>query len=454
MSQTAVAISGGGHRACLFGLGSLLYLAEATKSKDVRSIASVSGGSMANAAVAQELDFTTAPANEVAELVARTGDRVARGTLFAAPLTWLYLMLALPVMVIALAGPWTLDLSPLPRLTSVLAGALFGAWFLALRGWVASRAFASTLYSPRGRATKLREISPALDHTICATDLHRGENVYFSGRFVCSRAFGLGVPGDLPLHTAVRCSASFPGAFPAARLRTGRHRFEQPGQEEAATHRLLALVDGGVYDNMADQWASDLEARGRQWAALEPDFRSVDELVVVSGSAGLGWRSQRRLSLPLIGEVLTLGRDVSVLYDNGNSVRRRLLVRRFDQADRDGKGLRGGLVHIEQSPFKLPEAYAEADETWPERAARARVALTSLERSGLGRAEWARIAAENSAVKTTLRGLGHEVSARILHHAYVLAMVNLHVLLDYPLLEIPGHQRFEQLIRHAREGHR
>ena len=32
-----------------------------------------------------------------------------------------------------------------------------------------------------------------------------------------------------------------------------------------------------------------------------------------------------------------------------------------------------------------------------------------------------------------------------MHHAYVLAMCNLHVLLDYPLLEVPTRARFERL---------
>ena len=40
----SVALSGGGHRAALFGLGVLMYLADAGKNRQVGSIVSVSGG--------------------------------------------------------------------------------------------------------------------------------------------------------------------------------------------------------------------------------------------------------------------------------------------------------------------------------------------------------------------------------------------------------------------------
>ena len=52
MPSVGVAISGGGHRAGLFGLGVLLYLADAGKNRDVACVSSVSGGSLTNGYVA------------------------------------------------------------------------------------------------------------------------------------------------------------------------------------------------------------------------------------------------------------------------------------------------------------------------------------------------------------------------------------------------------------------
>ena len=37
-------------------------------------------------------------------------------------------------------------------------------------------------------------------------------------------------------------------------------------------------------------------------------------------------------------------------------------------------------------------------------------------------------------------------AARLLRHAYVLTMVNMHVLHDYPLLPVPGVADFEKLV--------
>jgi hypothetical protein len=66
--------------------------------------------------------------------------------------------------------------------------------------------------------------------------------------------------------------------------------------------------------------------------------------------------------------------------------------------------------------------------------------------AGEDQAQWATIAKANSAVATTLTALGPETSARLLHHGYLLAMTNLHVILGYPLLAVPDRKRFDGLV--------
>ena len=39
------------------------------------------------------------------------------------------------------------------------------------------------------------------------------------------------------------------------------------------------------------------------------------------------------------------------------------------------------------------------------------------------------------------------MSTKLLRHAYLLAMANLHVLLDFPLLPVPAESHFESLAR-------
>lgn len=444
MAGISVSISGGGHRAALFGLGALLYLADAGKNGEVSSIASVSGGSLTNGHLGQTLDYASATADEVTGWAATPARRFARtGTLWAARITWLYLVALLVFTFAVTTGVWFLHLHLWIRVLLFVAGLVVLGLFAQLRGVVCGRAFAKTLFTTPGRRrpTRLDELHTTLDHVICATDLHAGEHVYFSGRFVCAYRFGYGQPGDLPLHTAVQASAAFPGALPARWLRTAQHKFQQPQDEQAARARRLVLADGGVYDNMGDQWAQGLASRKRRWAPLADALHEPDELVVVNATAALRFKSARALRIPLVGELLTLIRDKDVLYDNGTSVRRAALVARFQLSELQDAGLRGALVHIAQSPYTVPGAFKD-DQDNPARAQRANAALAAL---GDGEQAWQLTAEQNSRVGTALSALGVEVAARLLHHAYVLAMINLHVLLDYPLLEIPDRKRFEQL---------
>lgn len=444
MAGISVSISGGGHRAALFGLGALLYLADAGKNREVSSIASVSGGSLTNGHLAQTLDYATVSADEVSQWAATPAKRFARtGTLWAARITWLYLAALIAFAVAVIAGVWFLPLHIGIRVFLFVLGLVALSLLAQLRGAVCGRALAKTLFTKPGRRrpTRLDELYATIDHVICATDLHAGEHVYFSGRFVCAYRFGYGQPGGLPLHTAVQASAAFPGALPARWLRTSRHGFRQPQDEQAARARSLVLADGGVYDNMGDQWAQGLANRKRRWAPLADALHEPEELIVVNATAALRFKPTGALRIPLVGELLTLIRDKDVLYDNGTSVRRAALVARFQLSELQHAGLRGALVHIAQSPYTVPNAFKD-DQKNPARAQRARAALTAL---GDGEQAWAITADQNSRVGTVLSALGVDIAARLLQHAYVLAMINLHVLLDYPLLEIPDTKRFEQL---------
>lgn len=444
--KVAVALSGGGHRACLFALGALMYLVDAGKGRDLASVASVSGGSLANGAVAQELDLTAAQPGALDPIAARVSQRiVGRGTLFGSAWAIAYVALLVLAASAALVLPWLAPLPIWPKAAIWVLALLLFAWLVSFRGKVCAAAFDRTLFRPDGSSTRLDGIARNLDHVFCATDLHAGEHVYFSADFVCSYRFGTGIPGDLKLSEAVQASAAFPGAFPPAWLPTERHRFQDGAQGEAAGVRKMSLVDGGVYDNMADQWAQGMEDRAGRVNPEGVAYRQAEELVVVNSSAGLDWSRLRGLRLPAIGELLSLLRDKSVLYDNGNSLRRQILFDRFRLAEKTGRGMNGALVHIPQSPFKVPRAFSGGGDP---RAQRAQAALRLLQsEAGDAEAHWSRVAKANAAEPTTLLPFKAEVAARLLHHGYLLAMANLHVLLDYPLLGLPSRGRFEAIAR-------
>jgi hypothetical protein len=103
--DTAVAVSGGGHRAALFGLGALLALAQTKVNTRVTSIASVSGGSLTNAAIATRLDYRQVDYEKV------KGEVAAIGRCIASPPVTKSRLASLVVLVVAvalLALPWWL----------------------------------------------------------------------------------------------------------------------------------------------------------------------------------------------------------------------------------------------------------------------------------------------------------------------------------------------------------
>src|SRR5437016_1210989 len=101
---TAIALSGGGHRATLWALGVLLYIADAGRRCQIRSIASVSGGSLANAAVGYALDYGKPIAPELEGVLGRTARRAANGTVFAWWGTWAYLLVVPALAVVVGVG--------------------------------------------------------------------------------------------------------------------------------------------------------------------------------------------------------------------------------------------------------------------------------------------------------------------------------------------------------------
>jgi subtilisin family serine protease/predicted acylesterase/phospholipase RssA len=499
-----VALSGGGHRASLFGLGALLYLADAGKSKQVRSIASVSGGSLTNGVVAQSLRYREASASTIEEALRPFATQLAsEGTFLNAPFTSSYLWLLGTTLVVAAGtawfipvhrgfqlliacglialwgilvlshafatrlgqvygvvlastlyassvGPWLVPIAGILQF-ALFIGAL-GVWastLLGMRGRVCAEAFRTTLFSPEGRVTNLADIPTEIDHVFCATDLQSAEQVYFSGSFIYGYRYGKGKTADLPLHAVVQASAALPGAFPPKWLSTADHRFEYqtsvcPPKEDRPPKlpARMVLVDGGVYDNMADQWAQGFENRARCWPGLIARHYEPEELIVVNASAGLELRLIRRAWIPILGELAALWKDKDVLYDQTTAIRRHGLVGRFDRAELQRSGMRGALVHIAQSPHDVASSFKDRED-WPARAERARSVLIAL---GDTREAWAQTARDNAAVKTSLTRLGTEVAAQLLWHSYVLAMANLHVILGYPLLRVPSLRQFADYI--------
>ncbi|MGH9242757.1 MAG: hypothetical protein ACRD29_00210 [Acidimicrobiales bacterium] len=433
----AVAISGGGHRASLFGLGALLYLVDAGKGPELATISSISGGSITNGYVGVTTDIrAVAPADFWRGMKPFARQVATVGTLFASPLTVAYLVLGSVIMVAAVVLTVLLNAAWAWLIWAVALLAV--GWLAQQRSWVAARAFDRVLF----KGARLDSMHAGVAHVICSADLQTAEHVYFSGRFVNSFRTGWGVPGTLRLVRAVQASAALPGAFNTVRLPVAAHNFEK-----SPPFRSFKLTDGGVYDNMGTEWPIRLAQRLKEGAPPAP-LASADELIVVNGSAAQGIVKRRSLRTPLLGEITTLLAVKDVLYDQTTAVRRRLLDLRFRVTRRDPESpagrLTGAQVQIDRSPYDLPDSFAGFTDALGDRASK------TIERLGGDddalRKAWSEAADANRGVKTALSKIPADRAASVVRHAYALTMANCHVLLDYPLVEIPDAARFRELV--------
>ncbi len=214
-------LSGGGYRAALFHLGALRRLNELGVLSRVRTISSVSGGSIAAAFVARAwyLRVAHVPPSDwdaiVREpLVALTSRNIRTGSLL-----------------------WSL----LPGPTAV--GRLMHAYDRALR--------------VHGKDVPLKDVAKCF--VFCATDLAFGANWVLGKTRIGDYQVGYAdTPPRWTLGRAVAASSCFPPIFQPMRIKpelahtlTGGRAHNRP--EWASAVQNLTLTDGGDYDNMATE---------------------------------------------------------------------------------------------------------------------------------------------------------------------------------------------------------
>jgi len=476
MKRFGIALSGGGHRASLFSLGVMLYLADADKLSALSSISSVSGSSITNGCLAQLEDLKQLRGAEFQAKCHPLAKALSQsGTLWAWCGTWVYLAATILLGTTALAWPWLVtnesfgaglveagssSLCDVARFAAALIGlSLVWHFLIKQRGVICRGALQATLLKDAaGSPTLLKDVAKDdCDHVICATEIHVGEHVYFSGRFVYSARLGCGTPDGLTLAHAVQASAAFPGGFMPTYLDAAPLKFQGGSQ----TTDYLALLDGGLYDNMADQWQFGLSDRKQRDNFSGQAVQECNELIVVNACTNMTWSSVATLSIPLVGEVLSLARTTNVLYDNTTTTRRRFLLDTFERNEK----FSGALITLEQSPLRVPSAFAKpSDGSDPEQQARAERAATMLslleaaarqdspnhESQGVDpKRYWQSLVDSNSSFPTTLRALGVRRSAAVIRQAYVTAMSNLHVVLGYPAHRIPTVDAIEAYLAHG-----
>jgi predicted acylesterase/phospholipase RssA len=440
-ARIGLALSGGGHRATLFSLGVLLYLAETGLNSAVTVISSVSGGSITNGYVAQECNFNSASPEQFRGVASRLAKVVAlRGVLFASWVTLLYLVLMTVI--------WGLTIAAIVLLSGVARTAVVAALFLVLgvafnyRGAIASYAFGHVLFSHGITRTRLQDINPGPDHVFCATDLLAGEPFYFSRQFLYSYRLGWASPNNCRLQTAVQASAALPGAFPPARLRTSQFTFVRSRPVVgAAPMPAVFLVDGGVYNNLGTDWIEGLRQRAGGQLPTDSELKMANHLVVVNSS---GQRAVRKsagsMRLPYLRDLQMISLVTDVLYANTIAPRLHALHDASVRASTTDQAslLKPAVIQIDRSPIQFARGIARMGGPMGERAN----SVISLLESTTGSDDdeyWRLSAATVAQVKTTLSKVGREPAARIIHHGFVSAMTVLHITFGWPLIDpVPG----------------
>ena len=266
----AVALSGGGFRATLSGLGVLQLLADSGLLGNVRYSSSVSGGSVANGLFAHHYDELAAESFS-GEAFSRIVVEPCIERISGTSLTW-----KLIGNVWRIVGPKTR--------VNVLADS-FADWFFGQQQLAATPAACRFVFNAANLTTGVRF---ALEREIVGD--------YVSG-YVRTETTGL------RLADAVAASAAFPIGFNPMHLKD----LELP----CGNGRPVKLQDGGVYDNMG------LEAL---------DHLCHDELIVAINAGGLFYVRRGYGWIPLIRDFLRVN---SILYRQSTALRRREMVERF-----------------------------------------------------------------------------------------------------------------------------
>lgn len=274
-----IALSGGGFRATLFGLGSLWCLNDAGLLGKLDRVTSVSGGSIIAGVLAHrwnELKFDNGRAGNFYELVAQPICDFCSRTIDESAILW--------------GG-----VNPFKTAGDYLAESYDDALF---KGATIKNGL------PVAAEGKPKFI-------IYATNLQTGRSFRFRQDMIADWMLGTSTKTDVSLAFAVAASSAFPPVFSPVKLTTDPDHWESgvalPNIRALRQH--IALADGGVYDNMG----------------LESLVDNVD--IVLVSDAGAPFEIVDSAPEDYL---VQLGRVRDILIDQTRALRKRWLIEDFE----------------------------------------------------------------------------------------------------------------------------
>lgn len=323
------ALSGGGVRAALFGLGVLMAMHDADKMP--RDIVSVSGGSITNMMLAEHYSAIVATTRENPDHVWEIATQRTFNAIRAGSLTDLWLFVILACMFLPLLMLTALTFNQTIAWPVALLALCFWALLILCRGMFIEFLMANRYLGSSGRRHSLANLSAGeQQHLFCATDIVLGYPVYFSsksgvfrrtadrrgGKAPLTLAFGvaggqsstLGIQdssSSIRLPAVLRATAAFPGIPPRLFRWATTSVKGKPG--------LGLLSDGGIWNNLATEPFHDDVVRGEYgpWVVL-----------VADGSGSVAPVSARQFLVPFWCEIRSLLRAVTLLSTNTVAPRR------------------------------------------------------------------------------------------------------------------------------------
>lgn len=280
-----IALSGGGFRAMLFGLGSLQRLNDAGLLGRLDRVTGVSGGSILAGVLAhrwKQLGFVDGRATNFDSLVAEPVRRFCSRTIdVGAGLKGL-------LTPFRTAGDFLAD-----RYDKDLFG---GAMLKDIPD-------ASLAGNPR--------------FVFHATSLQTGRGFRFRQDFVADPLLGIHPAAQVPLCVAVAASSAFPPVFSPIVLDTDPDAWREGSRapEFESLRSRVVLTDGGIHDSMG----------------LESLVDRVDLVLVSDAGASFGIDEE-----PWEDNVLQLGRVRDILIEQARALRRRWLVSELEAGRRRG----------------------------------------------------------------------------------------------------------------------
>jgi NTE family protein len=324
--RIALALSGGGFRASVFHLGVLRAVAELGWLHRVDVMSTVSGGSVIGAFAALRWGA----------MLRAGGDRATLNSYVVQPF-----------------------------LDAITENNFIRDWAAGVPFHVFRKLFARDYTRTKLASQKFDELFfnwaifpqlPDQPHLVMnASNLVSGRAWRFTREGMGDSRVGYARWGNSPMKVSegVTASAAFPPVFPPVRIPRSSYQFTAPvyGEEPLPEKDFIPLTDGGVYDNLG------LEVLGKNTALPSlPQGMPPAEFLIASDAGYPAQARFRSSGLPGVTEAFLLYRVDAMARDQVAALRRRMLVRDFQNAK-----LQGTLVTLGSGIDRAPEWAKKVD---------------------------------------------------------------------------------------------